>query len=426
MVVKILKRLGVALFFMLIMFYIVYALLYAQFSMVVTEKVYTSRVAESINTTCFVLRNEEVINSSHSGYISYTAEDGAKVAVNDDVAHLFDSQTQTTSHLEKNRVESELEIIKKLNNNLESLSIGINVVESQISTAIIDYNKALVSGDYANIFDLRNNMVYYINERKFLIGEEKSFDARVNELKEKLSSLSSQALGDYEAIYASKAGIFSSHADGYEDCFDYSKIEEMTIDDYQRLQKKTLTDTAIGKLVTSFDWYIICPVTADQALTLNTGYSEINVTFTSAMSEPLKAQLIKVNQNSKKSNGVAILKCDIQNPQLINLRDEEIQIDINYHSGLRIPKNALRTIEAEVTTEDEYGNEVTEVKQVQGVYIKRVKEILFREVSILYSASNYVICDPDPETVITDYGTLKLYDDVVVQGADLYDGKIVR
>ena len=60
------------------------------------------------------------------------------------------------------------------------------------------------------------------------------------------------------------------------------------------------------------------------------------------------------------------------------------------------------------------------------MYIKYAKELLFKEISILYSASNYVICDPNPENLLTDYGNVKLYDEVVIQGADLYDGKVIK
>ena len=78
-----------------------------------------------------------------------------------------------------------------------------------------------------------------------------------------------------------------------------------------------------------------------------------------------------------------------------------------------------------MTATDSDGNEYKKMQKVQGVYIKYAKEIMFKEISIIYSASNFVICSANPENIQTKYGAVRLYDDVVTQGADLYDGKII-
>ncbi|MCR5635936.1 MAG: hypothetical protein K6F76_01975 [Clostridiales bacterium] len=411
---------------MLIVFYIVYAMLSAHFSMIVTEKVYSSRVAESIDASCLVLRQEQPIASSDSGFVSYTVNDGEKVNSTSVVAKVFSSQTATTTGLESEREKNELASLKKLNDGLKRISVGINVVESQITTSLCNYNTAVINGDYSELFDLRNNIMYYINERKYLTGEVKNFDDRVNYLKDKLSSYSSGAAGNYAEIPVGKSGIFSSYCDGYEDCFDYKSIEKMTIDDYQTISKKTVAKNTIGKVITEFEWYVVCPVTSQEALRLNSSSGKVYITFTSSSFDKVPAQLVKINQKNKNTNGLAVFKCSEINSHLVNLRNEDIRIDINYYEGLRIPKKAIRTAEVEVKTTDSEGNEYKKMQKVQGVYIKYAKELMFREISIIYSSSNYVICDANPEQILTEYGTIRLYDDVVTQGADLYDGKIVN
>lgn len=423
---KILQRLGIAVVFMVIIFYVVYALLVSQYSMIQTEKVYTSKVADSFDTSCVVIRKEQPITSDINGYISYAINDGDKAKYGGVVAKVFSSETATADHIESNRISSELESISKLNKSLKNLSVGINIAESQITSALTNYNVARVSGEYSRLYDLRNDIMYYINERKYLTGEVKNYNDRVNYLKDKLSSYSSGSVGNYSEILASVSGVFSSYVDGYEACFDYDRIKEMTVDDYQKLQKKVVSQNTVGKIITEFDWYVVCPVTAQQALELNSGYGEVDIIFTSSTFDKVPAKLVKINQKSKKAGGLAIFRCDTINEYLVNLRNEDIRIETNHYEGLRISKKALRTIETEVTTTDSDGTEHKSIQKVQGVYIKYAKELLFREISILHSASNYVICDPNPENLLTDYGNLKLYDEVVIQGADLYDGKVVK
>ena len=53
-------------------------------------------------------------------------------------------------------------------------------------------------------------------------------------------------------------------------------------------------------------------------------------------------------------------------------------------------------------------------------------EVQFKQISILYSDDDYVICDTQPEEGILFNGeTISLYDKVIIKGDDLYDGKVI-
>ena len=67
-----------------------------------------------------------------------------------------------------------------------------------------------------------------------------------------------------------------------------------------------------------------------------------------------------------------------------------------------------------------------ERKKVQGVYVLYGSEVQFKQVAILYSTKDYVICDTSPEDKVLFNGeTISLYDKVIVKGDDLYDGKVI-
>ena len=55
-------------------------------------------------------------------------------------------------------------------------------------------------------------------------------------------------------------------------------------------------------------------------------------------------------------------------------------------------------------------------------------QLLFKQIVPVYTGEGFIICmqNPKESDLVTDeIGVLKAYDDVVVEGANLYDGKII-
>ena len=65
----------------------------------------------------------------------------------------------------------------------------------------------------------------------------------------------------------------------------------------------------------------------------------------------------------------------------------------------------------------------------KGVYVRRGNVARFRKLNIVYSDQTYVIsatASQDGEPIVDDPGNyLKQYDEVILEGKDLYDGKII-
>ena len=111
---------------------------------------------------------------------------------------------------------------------------------------------------------------------------------------------------------------------------------------------------------------------------------------------------------------------------LLEARHEPIEIGMGTYSGLRVSKRAIHDDYVSKTTYDENDKPHKERKKVQGVYVLYGSEVQFKQISILYSTKDYVICDISPkENVLFNGETISLYDKVIVKGDDLYDGKVV-
>ena len=54
-------------------------------------------------------------------------------------------------------------------------------------------------------------------------------------------------------------------------------------------------------------------------------------------------------------------------------------------------------------------------------------EVQFKQIAIIYADDDYVLCNPDPEEGVLFNGvTVSLYDQVILEGDDLYDGKVIK
>ena len=107
-----------------------------------------------------------------------------------------------------------------------------------------------------------------------------------------------------------------------------------------------------------------------------------------------------------KGNMAVVFRCDRMSAELSTIRKESVEIQLVEHTGLKVPKDAI------VVNED----------QQVGVYIRSGNVVAFRKIEQQYSQpADYAICK-----IINEDGYLQMYDDIIVGGRDLYDGKIIR
>ena len=115
------------------------------------------------------------------------------------------------------------------------------------------------------------------------------------------------------------------------------------------------------------------------------------------------------------------------NSDLAQARQEPIEIGLGTYTGLRVSKKAIHDDYVTKTTYDEKDNKHTEQVKVQGVYVLHGSEVRFKQISILYADDDYVICDPDSNNKeLVNGTTVELYDQVILEGDDLYDGKVIN
>lgn len=412
--------------------YIIFLLYGANFSVVNTETVSLSTVADSIYTEGYIVRNETLITNDTKGVVSYEYDGNRKVAAGGTIAKVYANEQDAKNHKQMDQIQQEIEVFQKLNTSAKMETAGLDSVRNQINSQIVDINKSLVSGDLLSLVDTSEDLNFAINESKLIIGEVADYSGKISSLQEEYNTLKGVSGEAIAEIKSPVSGYFTTQTDGYETKYNYKNAVETSLDQAQKAldyEPDEVADNVIGKVVSDLNWYIICPVKADESLAINQNLdsSQIKVNMPYATTQSIPVSVASMNQVSKTSDGALVLKCNYMSSVLSTLRQEELEIDVQIFEGLKISKSALHEDTVTRTVTDDKGNEKTEEKKVKGVYVINGNIMEFKEVVIEYSGDDFFICKQTPEDdeLFSDR-TIELYDRVVVGGSDLYDGKTVR
>ena len=196
-----------------------------------------------------------------------------------------------------------------------------------------------------------------------------------------------------------------SEVDGYEGDLGYTSAEDITEDKINEViasPTKTRSSNAIGKLIGDYHWRVAAVVDTEKMFGLYEG-SEVTLRVGSG-TYLIDADIISV-KNCGDNKAVYVFECDKLNSAVASGRTARFKLLVNSYGGLRVSRKALRY------------NENDE----RGVFIVRGDSLVFKKVNVVYWGEGYVICSQE-----TDDDYLKLYDEIVTEGKDLYDGKVIR
>lgn len=426
---EILKKIGIVVVTFAIVIYVVVTALNANlnnFSDITTEVAVKYNYSESISVEAFVVREETVISgNSYGGVEYYMVDDGDKVAVGSVVAKVFADETDALFYNKAQEIDKKIKVLESLNTPYENVTTD-SAIDAQIYLNIKSLLNAVNDGDFDDRSSAVEALIYSVNQRQCIIGTVSNFNSEIQRLQQEKSKYTDTGSGYIGEIKAPKAGYFVAELDGYENAYDYNKVTELTVDDLSSTVNPEKIDTnAAGKIISGLDWYIVCKLSPDDALTLSHSESNPKIVFSSASEEPIPVELAALNQSTKQSEAVAVFKSNYMNNALSSLRNESVQIIVNSYEGIRLSKSALH--DGYVDVVDSEGEPTGESARVQGVYVLHGNELIFKEVYILFAGKDFVIADINSDSAILKSGeTIIINDEVVVEGDDLYDGKVVK
>lgn len=401
---KILKRvLTIALSAFLIA-YVGYQIYQMVYSPVTTETVYAYSTYQTVDTEGITVRDETVISANVNGYVYYLAEDGTRISKSGTIAQVFPSQDDAFAQTMIERLETQIDTLENIEKQKNASNANLSVVNKQVKNTVQDTVKQLQGERFDNIYELRTALSDILNKQSIMVGASDGFGDYIKELKKELKAYQSEHSSATKTVKSPVAGYFVGQVDGYEDLLTVDMLEDISPESIRSILKtKPVAQDGIGKVVGDYEWYMMCVIPSEEMLAVSQGDAiNIRLPFVSDKVIPMTVRRI-----AKDTNGdtALVMSCSYMSNELASLRQETVQILVKEYSGLRVPKKAL--------VFDEANN--------PGVYVRVGNTIVFRKVELLYSTADYCVC---AEKDSKEY--LKLYDDVVIDGKGLYDGKIVN
>lgn len=352
----------------------------------------------------FVLRDETAISSQSGGTSISLAVDGTRVAKGDCIAISCANNDDASVYTRLKAAKEEYNRLVTLNNQNGVNELSSEKLNDEIQTAYGDILNKIFQNDFSTV----SKSVEEFNNKSATrqIMSEGSIDLSdaITTLKEEIDSLESKNV-KYTEVEAPASGYYINNLDGYETTLNYAEADKLTIEQIEKAVEAEPSEaaSASGKLVSSYLWYLAGVVDTKHTKSFPVG-KNIIVNFPD---EGLEKVSMKV-ESAEAVNGKlkVILSSTLMNETLANMRIENVEIVEQSYSGYKIPSNAIR-----------FNKENN-----SGVYVLRGKIISFIEVEILYSQEEYVIVSASR----TGGRGLKLYDDVVIKGRDVYDGKVIN
>ncbi len=387
---------------LLAMTFLIHQTVSAFYKPISTESAYFYNANDGFDITGIVIRNETYVETENNGVLHFLVEDGNRISKDGIIANIYDSENASITLSQifsiQNKI-SDIEDIMSLNNiQAANLNVANQKVEDTLNNLILFSS----FGNFSNITEDSTKLLSALNRRKAVLGETEHFSNQLSSLNAQLQNLTATLTNPKGQITASQSGYFLSKTDGYETAFDVDDLSKITPDFIKNLSQNKVKDNVIGKIVSDYEWYIAANVSLNKSLNFKEG-DQLSLRTSVKTSPNLPVTVEKINVSQNGTDAVIIFECSNMNSDLASMRSGPMTVVSKEYSGLRVPKKALRVVDS-----------------VRGVYVVSGMQVKFVPVEIIYTADEYILCEKS-----TDSNALRLYDQVVVKGKNLYDGKII-
>lgn len=368
-----------------------------------TQTATVSTVYDKVSSEALFIRDESVVEKAATGVTVPCFEDGDKINVKGNVAMQFSSSKAAANYSKYTDLTNQIKYYQTLEAQTVGQSANLETINEDIEQKVINYADGLCRN---KIGDTAQELDSVLVRRQLIIGEDVDLLSIIENLRDKRNSYSSFSKPD-KYIKTDESGVFSSYTDGYENIIDFDKAEETSVKEFKSAlsavdKSKDVADN-VGKLVTSYTWYVQTLVSTDTVKNLENG-DYVNIVLKDDSSKEFKAEIVSgadVSLGQKQT--LLVLKLNEMDADIAKLRKAEIEIRRNKYEGIKIPSEALHVVDSK-----------------KGVYVLIASQIKFREVNIIYSDDDYVLAEYDESNT----NSIHLYDKIITQGKDLKDGKV--
>ena len=353
-----------------------------------TETAIAYTMADSISLQGVV--SFDTVRVDGSGDLGYLVSDGERVTNGTVLAECYTDDSQGLLRERLDRLGRTIDLLSKSQNSSGS---DLSLLTSQTRQAL---------------YNLLDKLDTAQNRMQVNTDQTEGFTQTIQVLQTEYDGIKAQ-LDTLQTITAATNGYFSSVSASPTIVTDAAQLDAATPAELNELLQNGFpaadATNCAGQIATGFSWkfYAVCDLaTADRL----DGISSVKISVPGKQNTPLSATVQELTRDEDTGLAKLVVSCQTVNAEILSFGVETAQIDLKTYEGIRIDKAALHIVDGQ-----------------RGVYVKYGNLQRFLKIETLYEDENYILI-PDNGKLGTD-NEVRLYDEIIVQGTNLQDGKLL-
>ena len=416
---------GVLAAFLLVVFlYVGYQAAQILFPQNVYETALPITISDTVEADGVLLFDETYL--SGSGNLGYLVSDGERVSAGTAIAEIYTDANQAVLRQQLTQLTEQIDLLQRSQNTAATQLDGLL---KERSGALYDMLDALDTADYSNVDSSANEYLLAQNKLWITTGDATSFTDQIAALAQQAQTVQAQ-LGNPTQITAPQTGYFvrassSGRLNAGADDILAQSPEQLKA--YLESNPEMPLDGCAGKIVAGFTWRYagVCTEKEAEKLLGQDGKplrSTVEISFPGRTDAALKATVTSVTVDQDIASFV--LTCNSINGDVLCLNHAKARISIGENTGLRVPAAAVHYLKEDGTEAETQGE-----NYIPGVYVKYGNIARFCKIDPV-DADHPQITDGDyilvlPKGTDGSVSQVRLYDEIIVSGQNLYDGKLL-
>ena len=406
--------------------YVLYQAMHVLFPQNVYETALPAVISDTVDADGVLLFDESYV--AGSGNLGYLAADGERVSAGTAVAEIYSNASQASLRQQLTQLNDQIDLLQRSQN---TAALQLDSLLKERAGALYDLLDTLDDGDYEAVDDDSNAYQLAQNKLWVVTGDAANFTDQITALVQQAQSVQAQ-LGSPTQITAPQTGYFvrasgSGRLNAGAD--DILALSAQELQGYLDSDPVIALDGCAGKIVAGFTWrYVgVCSAKQGEKLLGQDGKplrSAVEISFPGRMENGLKATVAEVSMDADSGLARFVLTCNSINGDVLCLNRAAARISVGERSGLRVPAAAVHYLKEDGTEAETQGE-----NYVPGVYVKLGNIARFCRIDPV-DADHPLITDGDyilvlPEGTEGSVSKVRLYDEIIVSGQNLYDGKLL-
>lgn len=382
-----------------------------------TTQAYAYTANDSVTAEGLVVR-QALLLPAQNGILELTRAEGEKVGKGQQVALVYQNSQAQAGQAQLEALETDIELLEEAIAQAGSLESAARLDED-ILQAVVDLRSSYARGDYTQLRTQVTAVKSSVLKRGYTYGEgltSADLSDRLRQLKEELAVLTRQSERATTRVTAPVPGVFSGLVDGYESRLTPETVFSLTPATLQELIDNPAGEdsAAMGKLITSDTWYFAANLPKTAAARLEEG-GTATLRFSGELNRDVEMNVEQVGP-TEGDRTLVVFSSNRYLTLTTLLRHQTVELIFESWSGLRIPKEALRLIQA---APDESASAPANKLAVYVLANGRSEQ---REVEIVHEGDTYYVVRP----VGSGRKVLRDGDSVITAATGLQDGLLLE